>query len=311
MKLFIIGISGRLGLNIALQLREQFQVGGSYLSHPVVTDGVQSFKLDATNAYELELALTEIRPDIVLNAIGITNVDSCEADPTLAYKINVETAQNCGKIAAALGSRLIHISTDHLFDGLTPWRTEADQPTPLNVYAKTKWQAEQVVLQTCPKALIIRTNFFGWGTSIRPSFSDWIWQGLVEQRELTMFSDAFFTPILMNDLVEVIVKLLQIEATGVFHVGGERLSKYAFALQLAEVFGYSTENIYPVSIEGFPFKAQRPKDMSLSGKKTEKLLQISMPTAKAGLERLKDLYAQGWSQTLESAVKSEQVEGLK
>jgi len=306
MKLFITGISGLLGLNFALQVRECFQVSGCYYTHPIVLDGIQLLKLNITSFGALEQALRKIRPDVIVHTAGLTNVEECEADPELAHRLNVEAAQHVARVADSMEVQLVHISTDHLFDGTRSWRTETDSPVPLNVYAKTKWQAEQVVLQACPDALIIRTNFFGWGTSVRTSFSDWILRALEQQRELTMFPGVFFTPILINGLVDLVLELIARGATGIFHVaGGERLSKYSFALQVAEVFGYPKNGIRAISFEDFPFKARRPKDMSLSSRKAESVLQVRMPTVAEGLERLHRLRGKGWQEALQKAIRDE------
>jgi dTDP-4-dehydrorhamnose reductase len=306
MKLFITGISGLLGLNIALEVGERYQVSGSYYTHPVALDGGQAVKLDLASFEVAERTLRHFQPDVVIHTVGLTSVDACEADPALAYSLNVEAANFTAKSARALGAKLVHISTDHLFDGIAPWRREEDAPYPLNVYARTKAQAEDVVLQACPDALVIRTNFFGWGTSVRASFSDWIINSLEQGRELTMFYDVFFTPILINDLVELILGLVGRGAKGIFHVtGGERVSKYDFAIKLAEVFDYPRDKIRAISVENFSFKALRPKDMSLSSEKAEKYLRMPMPTVAEGLERLRSLESGGIREALAKAIQKE------
>jgi dTDP-4-dehydrorhamnose reductase len=303
MKLFVSGVSGLLGLNVAMLSRSRFQVSGSYYSHTVASDGLAAVPMDATLPGHLERFLRELQPDAIIHTAGLTNVEECEANPELACRLNVDAAQNVARAAALLGAKLVHLSSDHLFDGELPLRSETDPPKLLNVYAKTKWQAEQVVAQACPDVLIVRTNFFGWGTSIRRSFSDWILQALEQSRDLTMFTDIFFTPILMNDLVELIFQLVNRGASGIFHVaGGERLSKYDFALKLAKHFGCDTNRIFPISVQGFPFKAKRPRDMSLACRKTEDLLGNRMPAVSEGLDRLKALREQGWPEALEQAV---------
>ncbi len=118
-----------------------------------------------------------------------------------------------------------------------------------------------------------------------------------------MFSDVFFTPILINDLIEVMTELILAGATGVFHVaGGERLSKYAFALHLAEGFDFSSDTIRAISVDDFQFRAKRPKDMSLSSKKTEQYLGARMPAVKDGLIRLRELEARGYRARVEAAI---------
>ena len=303
MRVFITGISGLLGLNLALQVRDRFQISGCYYTHPVMLDDVQTFQLDLTSLSTLEQALLDVGPDIVIHAAGLTNVEECEAKPELAYRLNVEATRNVAKVTNGLQAKLVHISTDHIFDGTTPWKTEDDVPTPLNIYARTKREAEEVVVEECQDPLIIRTNFFGWGTPLRVSFSDWILRGLAREDELTMFSDVYFTPILINDLVDILSELIDRGAEGIFHVaGGERLTKHAFALRLAEAFNYPTHTIRAISVEEFPFRAKRPKDMSLSCGKAEAYLGIRMPSVKDGLNGLKRLEAGGIRVTLEAAV---------
>ena len=99
------------------------------------------------------------------------------------------------------------------------------------------------------------------------------------------------------------VELILRDASGIFHVaGGERLTKYAFALQLAEVFGYTRDTIRSISVKDFPFRARRPEDMSLSSKKAEQYLGIHIPVAKDGLNRLRSLQADGYRETVRRAI---------
>lgn len=303
MRLFISGISGLLGLNLALQARDRFRVSGCYYAHPVILEGVQALRLDLTSLSSLEQALLEIGPDVVIHTAGLTNVEECEGSPELAYRLNVEATRNVAKVTNTFGAKLVHISTDHVFDGKTSWKREADVPAPLNAYGRTKWEAEAVVLEECRSALIIRTNFFGWGTPVRASFSDWILRALAREDDLTMFSNVYFTPILINDLVDMLTELIARGAEGTFHVaGGERLTKHAFALRLAEVFNYPTHTIRAMSVEDFPFRAKRPKDMSLGCGKAEAYLRVRMPSVRDGLKRLKRLETEGFRSALGGAV---------
>lgn len=295
MRLFITGISGLLGINLALQARERFQVDGCYYAHPVVMDGMCPAKLDVSSFVALDRTLRTVRPDIIVHTAGLTNVDACEANPEQAYRLNVEATHHVAKIAYALGARLVHISTDHLFDGTKPWKAETDNPTPLNVYARTKLQAEHVVAEACPQALVVRTNFYGWGTPVRASFSDWILVALRRGEELRMFTDVFFTPILINDLGEIILELIAAGASGLYHIAGrERLSKYDFAMRVADVFDIPDPRIQPISVEEMSLRAVRPKDMSLGTDKVARFLGREMPMVSEGLARLRWLEETGW-----------------
>ena len=140
----------------------------------------------------------EAQIGIVVHAAGMTSVEECEAKPDLARHINVDLAGNVAKACAKLGLPLIHISTDHLFSGEMPFLAETSPVTPVNVYGRTKAEAELQVLEAHPLALVIRTNFYGWGTSYRRSFSDVIIETLRSGRELNLFKDVFYTPILVE-----------------------------------------------------------------------------------------------------------------
>ena len=293
-----------MGLNLALHLRERYQVSGCYYAHPIALDGIRAMQFDLTSFEAVNGVMRRIQPDVVIHTVGLTSVEGCEADPGPAHRLNVESAHYVAKVANTLGARLVHISTDHLYDGASPWQSEEDTPCPLNTYAKTKLQAEEAVIQACPDAMVLRTNFYGWGTSVRTSFSDWILKSLEQGRELTMFSDVFFTPILINDLAQMILRLVDGDAKGIFNVAGrERLSKYDFALRLAEVFNRPRDKIRATTVKEFPFKARRPEDMSLSSKKVEDYLGARMPATEDGLKRLKDLELAGHRSVLEGAVR--------
>lgn len=294
MKLFITGISGLLGQSAARLTNGRFEVSGCYSKSSISINNVRALKLDITDMTSIEQALVDFKPDIILHTAAMTNVDECETNPTAANQTNVEATRNTASIAEKLGAKLVHLSTDQLFDGTSAWMTEEDVPAPLNIYGNTKRLAEQVALEKCPTTLVVRTNFFGWGMPPRTSFSDWIIQGLEQDQKLTMFSDVFYTPILMDHLVDVIIDLVDRGATGIFNVAGsERISKYGFALRTSDMFGYPSNNIQSASVDGFPFKAQRPKDMSLNTEKVSEFLKRPMPTVMEGLEALHELQPNG------------------
>lgn len=302
-KLFITGISGLLGLNLALQFKDVFDVTGSYHRHPVRLPGVETFELDLAQPANAKEVLTAVRPDVIIHTAALANVETCETRPEMAHQMNVEYSDTVANLARSLGAHLVSISTDQLFQENSRWTAEETEPAPINTYGRTKLLAERAVLEACPGALVIRTNFFGWGTPVRTSFSDWIIGALERDEQLTMFQDVFFSPILINTLGDLIAELMAARIGGVLHVGGgERLSKHGFALSLARVFGYGAGAIQAIDVADFNFKARRPRDMSLSVSKVESLLQTKMPTVTQSLERLKVLREDGWAERLSTAM---------
>ncbi len=189
---------------------------------------------------------------------------SANSGPRSRCIANAGLARNVAHATGALSIKLIHISTDHLFNGSKSRYAESDLPAPLNVYARTKLQAEQWVQQENPAALLVRTNFFGWGHRYRQSFSDWIIYSLRAGKPVTMFDDVYFTPILADVLVKSAHDLAGNDERGIINlVGDERISKYDFALRLARAFGLPVELIQRGKFANASLLARRPLDMSL------------------------------------------------
>ena len=125
-----------------------------------------------------------------------------------------------------------------------------------------------------------------------------------------MFTDVFFTPILVNDLVSTIIELLDREATGIFNVAGStRLSKHNFGVRVARKFGWSVDMIHPISIQDIHLKAPRPRDMSLSMAKATGLLGHPLPAIASSLVGLDELRQRHWPQTLESTISNAETIG--
>lgn len=302
MKLFVTGISGLLGLNIAQHTKVQYDVSGCYFSSPVTMEGVRISKLDITDLSAVQEYLSADPPDLIIHTAALSKVAECEEDPSLAQSLNVDAARNVATVASDLGAKLVHISTDQLFDGSVPWRRETEIVGPINVYGRTKALGERAVEEVCPDALVLRINIFGWGTSGRPSLCDWILKGLQENIELKMFSDVYTTPILFNQLTEVILDLLEHEATGVYNlVGSDRVSRYEFAIAMSDAFRLPRDCIRPILKADVPFTANRPSDLSLSSQKVQHFLNAPMPTVAEGLTQLRVLKEQGWPEALEAA----------
>lgn len=265
--------------------------------------GVQAVVLQLDSKTALARVLDAIQPDVIVHAAGLSNVDDCERDPGTAHAVNAELAATVAAAAAERGVKLAHISTDHLFSGTTSMYSEADLPAPLNAYARSKLAGEQLVGQHCPQALIVRTNFFGWGHALRKSISDWVIDGLRAQRRLRAFDDVFFTPILAARLAHAVHSLLDAGASGIVHVcGDERVSKYEFAMRLAATFGLSAEGIESSHYADAGLTAPRPRDMSLSNARARGILGGELGGLDAFFAELRDQEANGLGSELQQAV---------
>jgi len=275
--LVIAGGSGLLAVNWALQMRGAWNLHLLFHNREVSIPGVEGGFADLSSPQSVLKALKGLKPDLVVNTVALANVDECQRDCERATHANKVVANNLALAAKALQSQFVHISTDHLFDGSTANRTETDEPKPQNHYGRTKLEAEKVVLAAHPDALVVRTNFFGWGPSYRRSFSDWIIDNGSLGKPLTLFTDSIITPIYMGRLIALVHKLLERDGSGVFNiVGNARLSKYEFALRLCQRLGYDQRLIVPKRLserlKSNPDMAPRPLDMSLSNQKLVSLI---------------------------------------
>ncbi len=266
-----------MALNWALTIRDRYSVTLGLHEREIALSGVQTKRIDLESVDHIVRIFEAVQPHIVIHTAGLTSVEKCEAEPELARRVNVQLAANVAQVCAQHGLPLVHISTDHLFAGIDSLMDEMCPVKPINVYGLTKAEAETRVLEVSPKAMVIRTNFYGWGTSYRRSFSDVIIETLRAGKEITLFQDVYYTPILVETVAEVVHDLIGLKASGIFNVvGDERISKYEFGLKLAQEFKLDSRLIKPGSISDRASLVQRPHDMSLSNQKISKLLGRKM-----------------------------------
>jgi dTDP-4-dehydrorhamnose reductase len=268
-RILLTGGSGLLALNWAITVRNQFEVVLAIHNREISLDDAKSMKFDTGSRESILKAIGQIRPDLVIHTAGLTSVEDCEKFPDLARAVNTDLASNVSSVCAELSIALVHISTDHIFSGEFQFATEELPVNPINVYAATKAEAETRVLENYSEALVVRTNFYGWGPTYRRSFSDQIIYSLRNGREITLFDDVFYTPILAESLIKTVQELLEAGALGVYNVvSDERISKYDFGIAIAENFSLNKSLIRRGKMADKSGLVQRPLDMSLSNRKT-------------------------------------------
>lgn len=290
MKLYITGIAGLLGNNIVRQLVNRCEITGvDILDLKIPNISYEKFSLYETE--RLKKHIEEIKPDAVIHTAAAVNVDECEENPEWAYKLNEEVTKDIAEICASLGVKMVYISTDAVFDGESEkLYVETDEVNPLNVYAKTKLGGEKYVLAQRGN-LVLRTNIYGQNIQDKKSFGEWIVSALEEGKTLNMFEDIDFSPILVNDLAEVIYEALREELSGLYHVCATGcISKYDFGMKLQEVFGLNEGNIQRSNSESMHFKAKRSKHMGMSNRKICEALGIQIRTPEESILEFKRLY---------------------
>ncbi len=269
-RLFITGGAGYLGA----ELIQQALTGGwdvtttFFSSHPMIA-AVQWLPLDIRDAVAVEQAFARQRPDIVIHTAYRQN--GPDMRPTTVHGTEL-VARAC----EASGARLIHLSSDALFDGQPPngRYTEADDPCPITPYGEAKAAAERLVEQISPAALIVRTSLIYGGAE--PSVHEQlIFDALAGRADLAFFTDELRCPIAVGDLAAALLDLAPLAISGRLHIAGaEVISRYAFARALATAHGHDPIGLRAGSSATSAMR--RPRNCALDISKAQNLLQTQL-----------------------------------
>lgn len=299
MKILITGANGLLGSNLCLIYSEN-KNNTIYATSKELTNipNCQNYKFDITNKEDFVL-LEKLKLDIIIHCAALTNVDYCEEHPKETEEIISLSSKNIAEFANRIGSYLIHISTDAVFDGNKGNYTEGDKPDPINVYGKTKLNAEQYIQKIYEKSnnnySIIRTNIYGCNRKNKESLAEWMLHKLERKEKLSGIKDVFFTPILVNNLSEALLELYKLKYKGIIHIAGsENCSKLEFAYKIAKVFKLNKNLIEPISVDSLNFKARRSKNMTLNTQKAQTLLKTKLLNVEEGLIKFKELIEENY-----------------
>jgi dTDP-4-dehydrorhamnose reductase len=299
MRILITGASGLLGLNLALETAAQHEVYGTAKDHLIHTDAFRVVQCDLLEPGAVERLLDQTQPEWVIHCAAQANVDACEADPVLARKLNSEVPAQLAAYVARGGARLVHISTDAVFDGQKGNYREDDPPNPLSAYARSKLEGERGVLQVNPDAIVARVNLFGWSLSGQRSLGEFFVNNLGAGKQVMGFTDVIFCPLLANHLAHILVRMLEKNLSGLYHVvSRECLSKYEFGCRVAKWFSLDSSLITPTSVQEGGLAAVRSPNLSLSTEKLSHAIGEAPPDISVGLERFYELYRQGYPQSL-------------
>ena len=222
--------------------------------------------LDITNLEQVKKVLNEVKPDVVINCAAATNVDGCEANQDLAFKINSLGPRNLAMVAEELGAKIVQVSTDYVFSGVgeAPLK-ECDLVAPVSVYGKTKLLGEEFVRDFSTKYYIVRTAWlYGY---VGHNFVYTMMKLGKDRDTLNVVNDQLGNPTHANDLAYHILKLIQTEEYGVYHCTGKgECSWYTFASEIMKLSGRNC-TVNPCTSEEYksmyPNSADRPAYSSL------------------------------------------------
>lgn len=292
----VTGASGLLGLNLCLQIFPKYEVLGISNSISLSNPPFQVVKRNLRDLKEIKNLIDQFKPDVIFHCAAMANIDQCEINPELAFQINTELPGEIAYLSKVNGIKLIHISTDAVFDGQVGNYSEEDPPNPLGIYAKSKLEGENLVIANNPDALIARVNFYGFSITGKRSLSEFFLNNLIENKTMMGFTDVFFCPLIVNDLIDLLICMLKMDLSGVFHtLSSESVSKYQFGAMLAEKFSLDCNLIKPVSVKDSGLVATRSLNLNLQTQKLSDAIGKELPDQKSGIERLFKLYKEGYA----------------
>ena len=288
MKILITGCNGLLGQKLVHSLNlNQYDLFGFDLGDLLIGDdnACTYSRVDLTEKVSTIENILKIKPDVIIHAAAMTAVDLCETEKEICWKTNVSATDHIVYAASKIGSRVVFISTDYIFDGKNGPYDEEDVPNPICYYGKSKLAAENIVRGSQTSWTIVRTNvLYGTGKNINSSFTTWLINELHNKRHVKIVHDQWGNMTLVEDLVAGIKRIVQFDKTGIYNVGGsEFLTRFEFANKIAELYGFDQSLIIPVSTDEFDFPAPRPLKSGLKIQKAEKDLFISFHNVEESL----------------------------
>jgi len=300
-RILITGISGLLGNSLAYCLKDSYDVLGVYHSNKVDIDGVKAVCADLTSGDGLSKIVDEYNPDVVIHCAAQANVDVCENYPLEAEKINVFGTQYLVQNIHNDKTKFIYISTDLVYDGEKGNFSEDDGVGPLNVYGKSKREAEEESLRR-ENSLVVRTNFFGcklYGN--RLSIAEWVIHELSKNNEINGFTDCYFSSIYTFELARLLDLAIQKDLKGTYNLASSTaISKYEFLVKIANKLGLNADLIKPITVDEFGLDAKRSKNLHLNVDKLAKALSTDIPSIDQSIEHFVEDYKNGIPETFKS-----------
>ena len=274
MKIIILGANGFIGRRILNRLYPSHQVLACSL-HPDILpkEGYRFETIDMLDYAAMTTLLNDFQPEVMINASALSVVDYCEQHPEEAYAMNVTAVKHLAEYSRDHSCRLIHLSTDFVFDGTSSIAyTETDAPNPVNYYGKTKQWSEEVIGQLCTDYAIVRVEVV-YGKPLLKQHGNIV--HLVKNRlengqSIRVVSDQFRSPTWVEDIACAIEQLLSNQHQGIYHIcGGETLSVAEIAFRAAKYFNLDTSLIEPITTEAMNEATPRPPFTPMSVEKAQ------------------------------------------
>lgn len=246
-------------------------------------------QLDITSKEQVKSAVAAHRPDVILNCAAYTDVDKCETEREQCWKLNVDAVKNLIIAARPHNIKLVHVSTDYIFDGKNGPYDEEAIPNPISFYGRSKLAAENAIFASGINAAIIRTMvLFGVGHNVKPNFAVWLINKLSANEKINIVDDQIGNSTIVDNLAFGILKVIESERSGVFNIAGKDIeSRLAFTNKLCDVFGFDKGLINTIKTASLNQPAPRPLNSGLITLKIQSELQFKPFDTLEALQLLK------------------------
>lgn len=275
MKCMIFGSSGQLGRSLSKVFDESVLVSRSDDPHGIIND--------VRNYTEVEDLIIKQKPDVIINAAAISDVELCESDHKLAYSTNAIAVKHMISAASVVGSYFVQISTDYVFDGKDGTYREESVPSPINYYGISKLVGDSYAL-SYDNSIVIRTSgIFGY----KNNFPLFAYNKLSKGERLSVM-DAYYSPIHAAMLARSLYETVKTGKTGILNIAGERVSRVELSKRMCSLFGFDAANIDISDGKTMKFSAMRPKDSSLDISRAKSIISFDFYSLDSNLKLLNE-----------------------
>ena len=274
MRIMITGAYGQLGYALSKRLAENHHVIRTGSNIPKYEQGI---KLNILNQVYMNEVIKSTLPDLIINLAAMTNVDGCEKNPDAAREVNIAGVQH---LCDTFNGKIIHLSTDYVFDGKSGPYSEDDNVNPINIYGETKLASERILMDNNSDNLVIRANvLYDESPFTNASFLNWVISSLRAEKVISVVDDQSNNPTWTSSISDIISLCIDNSVNGIMHWGdADYLTRIDFANKIAKKYELSSALIKLVSTKSFSQIASRPLKSGLKSDKLINLLNVVPPT---------------------------------
>ena len=291
-RILITGANGLLGQAITSLFKRESDfdlLQSSVEDTPFLDIGLDYVKMDITNKEEVKKTVNKYSPDVILNCAAFTDVDRSETEREQCWRLNVDAIKNLIITARPKNLKIVHYSTDYIFDGKNGPYKEDSIPHPISFYGRSKLASENALIISGVDSIIIRTMvLFGVGVKVKSNFALWMVNNLRNNTPINIVDDMIGNSTMVDDLAFGTLKAIEKDARGIYNItGADIISRYDFAMILCDVFNFNKKLIRKIKTKDLNQPAPRPLNSGLITFKAETELGFKPMDTLEGLRLLK------------------------